>query len=70
MRTSREMSVPELGARQAVSFSSSRTEVHTGSSSRRRGTIAQSSTIGARGDITITSTTATNRPFLDNTANR
>jgi hypothetical protein len=26
--------------------------------------------IGARGDITITSTTATNRPFLDNTANR
>jgi hypothetical protein len=27
-------------------------------------------TIGARGDITITSTTATNRPFLDNTANR
>lgn len=26
-------------------------------------------TIGARGDITITSTTATNRPFLDNTAN-
>jgi hypothetical protein len=27
-------------------------------------------TIGARGDITITSTTATNRPSLDNTANR
>jgi hypothetical protein len=27
-------------------------------------------TIGARGDITITSTTATNRPFLDNTNNR
>ncbi len=27
-------------------------------------------TIGARGDMTITSTTATNRPFLDNTANR
>lgn len=27
-------------------------------------------TIGARGDITITSTTAVNRPFLDNTANR
>jgi hypothetical protein len=27
-------------------------------------------TIGARGDITITSTTAANRPFLDNTANR
>jgi hypothetical protein len=27
-------------------------------------------TIGARGDITISSTTATNRPFLDNTANR
>jgi len=27
-------------------------------------------TIGARGDITITSTTATNRPFLDNTTNR
>ncbi len=27
-------------------------------------------TIGARGDITITSTTATNRPFFDNTANR
>ena len=27
-------------------------------------------TIGARGDITITSTTATNRPFLDNTVNR
>jgi hypothetical protein len=27
-------------------------------------------TIGARGDITITSTTATNRPFLDFTANR
>lgn len=26
--------------------------------------------ISARGDITITSTTATNRPFLDNTANR
>ncbi len=26
-------------------------------------------TVGARGDITITSTTATNRPFLDNTAN-
>jgi len=24
-------------------------------------------TVGARGDITITSTTATNRPFLDNT---
>jgi hypothetical protein len=27
-------------------------------------------TIAARGDMTITSTTATNRPFLDNTANR
>ncbi|MGE0439658.1 MAG: DUF4397 domain-containing protein [Gemmatimonadales bacterium] len=27
-------------------------------------------TIGARGDITVTSTTATNRPFLDNTTNR
>ncbi|GDX87834.1 hypothetical protein LBMAG44_17470 [Gemmatimonadota bacterium] len=27
-------------------------------------------TVGARGDITITSTTATNRSFLDNTANR
>jgi hypothetical protein len=27
-------------------------------------------TIGARGDITVTSTTATNRPFLDNTVNR
>ncbi|HUF50010.1 MAG TPA: DUF4397 domain-containing protein [Longimicrobiales bacterium] len=27
-------------------------------------------TITARGDITITSTTAVNRPFLDNTANR
>ncbi|MCU0634850.1 MAG: DUF4397 domain-containing protein [Gemmatimonadaceae bacterium] len=27
-------------------------------------------TIGARGDITVTSTTAVNRPFLDNTANR
>lgn len=27
-------------------------------------------TVSARGDITITSTTATNRPFLDNTANR
>ena len=27
-------------------------------------------TIGARGDITVTSGTATNRPFLDNTANR
>jgi hypothetical protein len=26
--------------------------------------------ISARGDITVTSTTATNRPFLDNTANR
>jgi len=26
--------------------------------------------VGARGDITIVSTTATNRPFLDNTANR
>ena len=26
--------------------------------------------VGARGDITITSTTATNRPFLDNTVNR
>lgn len=26
-------------------------------------------TIGARGDITVTSTTATNRPFLDNTLN-
>lgn len=31
------------------------------------GTVA---TITARGDITVTSTTATNRPFLDNTANR
>jgi hypothetical protein len=27
-------------------------------------------TVGARGNITVTSTTATNRPFLDNTANR
>jgi len=27
-------------------------------------------TISARGDSTVTSTTATNRPFLDNTANR
>jgi hypothetical protein len=27
-------------------------------------------TIGARGDITVTSSSATNRPFLDNTANR
>ena len=27
-------------------------------------------TISARGDITVTSTTATNRPFLDNTVNR
>jgi len=27
-------------------------------------------TIGARGDITVVSTTATNRPFLDNTANK
>jgi len=27
-------------------------------------------TVGARGDITIVSTTATNRPFLDNTGNR
>jgi len=27
-------------------------------------------TIGARGDITVISTTATNRPILDNTANR
>jgi hypothetical protein len=27
-------------------------------------------TVSARGDITVTSTTATNRPFLDNTANR
>ncbi|HEY7194933.1 MAG TPA: DUF4397 domain-containing protein [Gemmatimonadales bacterium] len=27
-------------------------------------------TVGARGDITITSTTATNRPFLDATTNR
>jgi Domain of unknown function (DUF4397) len=27
-------------------------------------------TISARGDMTVTSTTATNRPFLDNTANR
>jgi hypothetical protein len=27
-------------------------------------------TIAARGDITVTSSTATNRPFLDNTANR
>jgi hypothetical protein len=27
-------------------------------------------TIGARGDITVVSTTATNRPFLDNTLNR
>jgi hypothetical protein len=27
-------------------------------------------TIGARGDMTVLSTTATNRPFLDNTANR
>ena len=27
-------------------------------------------TIGARGDMTVSSSTATNRPFLDNTANR
>ena len=27
-------------------------------------------TVGARGDMTVVSTTATNRPFLDNTANR
>ena len=27
-------------------------------------------TVGARGDMTVTSTTALNRPFLDNTANR
>lgn len=27
-------------------------------------------TIGARGDMTVVSTSATNRPFLDNTANR
>ena len=27
-------------------------------------------TVSARGDMTVTSTTATNRPFLDNTANR
>ena len=27
-------------------------------------------TIGARGDMTVVSTTATNRPFLDNSANR
>jgi len=27
-------------------------------------------TIGARGDITVVSTTLANRPFLDNTANR
>ena len=27
-------------------------------------------TVGARGDITVVSTTATNRPILDNTANR
>ncbi|MGQ0812857.1 MAG: hypothetical protein ACT4O1_00120 [Gemmatimonadota bacterium] len=27
-------------------------------------------TVGARGDMTVTSTTAANRPFLDNTANR
>lgn len=27
-------------------------------------------TVGARGDITVTSTTAVNRPFLDNTLNR
>lgn len=27
-------------------------------------------TVTARGDITVTSTTATNRPFLDNTSNR
>ncbi|PYX63686.1 MAG: hypothetical protein DMG78_31400 [Acidobacteria bacterium] len=27
-------------------------------------------TVGARGDITVTSATATNRPFLDNTGNR
>jgi hypothetical protein len=27
-------------------------------------------TVSARGDITVTSTTATNRPFLDNTTNR
>ena len=27
-------------------------------------------TVSARGDMTVVSTTATNRPFLDNTANR
>jgi hypothetical protein len=27
-------------------------------------------TVSARGDMTVTSTTATNRPTLDNTANR
>jgi len=27
-------------------------------------------TIAARGDITVTSSAAANRPFLDNTANR
>jgi hypothetical protein len=26
--------------------------------------------VNARGDMTVTSTTATNRPFLDNTANQ
>lgn len=30
----------------------------------------RSYTVGARGDITVISTTATNRPFIDNTANR
>ena len=33
-------------------------------------TAGRTYTVSARGDITITSTTATNRPFLDNTANR
>jgi hypothetical protein len=27
-------------------------------------------TVTARGDMTVVSTSATNRPFLDNTANR
>lgn len=49
---------------------------YTGSSTNAIARTAQSFsagrvyTIGARGDITVTSTTATNRPFLDNTTNR
>lgn len=54
----------DLAARYAGSSTNaiSRTEVFF-----ERGRIY---TIGARGDITVTSTTATNRPFLDNTPNR